>query len=134
MDGVLASTPNDRTAPTFTNPNLDYWHLIFNTLCLTRAPFAFNSRKEKVSVWEVDGQEKKTYCQNLCLLAKCFLDTKTLYYDVEPFLFYVMTVADSEGCHSVGYFSKEKSKFIFISYSIFCLFNPHCLLVYRFFP
>jgi histone acetyltransferase MYST2 len=67
-------------------------------------------RKEKVSVWEVDGAKQKTYCQNLCLLAKCFLDTKTLYYDVEPFLFYVMTVADSEGCHSVGYFSKEKSK------------------------
>lgn len=63
-----------------------------------------------MSVWEVDGQKQKTYCQNLCLLAKCFLDTKTLYYDVEPFLFYVMTVADSEGCHSVGYFSKEKSK------------------------
>lgn len=61
-------------------------------------------------MWEVDGQKQKTYCQNLCLLAKCFLDTKTLYYDVEPFLFYVMTVADSEGCHSVGYFSKEKSK------------------------
>ena len=62
-----------------------------------------------MSVWEVDGQKQKTYCQNLCLLAKAFLDTKTLYYDVEPFLFYVMTVADSEGCHSVGYFSKEKS-------------------------
>jgi hypothetical protein len=23
-----------------------------------------------------------------------------------------MTVADSEGCHSVGYFSKEKSKYL----------------------
>ena len=29
--------------------------------------------------------------QNLCLLAKLFLDHKTLYYDVEPFMFYVMT-------------------------------------------
>ncbi|XP_045033302.1 histone acetyltransferase KAT7 isoform X1 [Daphnia magna] len=84
-----------------------------------RAPFLFNSRKEKVSVWEVDGQEKKTYCQNLCLLAKCFLDTKTLYYDVEPFLFYVMTVADSEGCHSVGYFSKEKNSFL--NYNVSCI-------------
>lgn len=46
------------------------------------------------------------YCQNLCLLAKLFLDHKTLYYDVEPFLFYVMTEADSWGCHVVGYFSK----------------------------
>lgn len=46
------------------------------------------------------------YCQNLCLLAKLFLDHKTLYYDVEPFLFYVMTEADNQGCHMVGYFSK----------------------------
>eukprot|EP00995_Heteronema_vittatum_P003168 NODE_1472_length_962_cov_141.613363_g1020_i0.p1 GENE.NODE_1472_length_962_cov_141.613363_g1020_i0~~NODE_1472_length_962_cov_141.613363_g1020_i0.p1 ORF type:complete len:260 (+),score=84.42 NODE_1472_length_962_cov_141.613363_g1020_i0:47-781(+) len=35
-------------------------------------------------------------------------DHKTLYYDVEPFLFYVLTFRDSEGCHPRGYFSKEK--------------------------
>ncbi|KAL1139248.1 hypothetical protein AAG570_006234 [Ranatra chinensis] len=63
-------------------------------------------RKEKISVWEVDGKRYKLYCQNLCLLAKFFLDHKTLYYDVEPFLFYVMTISDIEGCHTVGYFSK----------------------------
>ena len=50
----------------------------------------------------------QVYCQNLCLLAKLFLDHKTLYYDVEPFLFYVMTTADSVGCHMVGYFSKVR--------------------------
>lgn len=48
------------------------------------------------------------YCQNLCLLAKMFLDHKTLYYDVEPFLFYVMTEVDELGARFVGYFSKEK--------------------------
>jgi MOZ/SAS family len=37
-----------------------------------------------------------------------FLDHKSLFYDVEPFLFYVMTEVDSEGAHFVGYFSKEK--------------------------
>lgn len=63
-------------------------------------------RKDKISVWEVDGKRYKQYCQNLCLLAKFFLDHKTLYYDVEPFLFYVMTLVDNEGCHTVGYFSK----------------------------
>ena len=46
------------------------------------------------------------YCQNLCLLAKLFLDHKTLYYDVEPFLFYALTKNDKKGCHLVGYFSK----------------------------
>lgn len=46
--------------------------------------------------------------QNLCLLAKLFLDHKTLYYDTDPFLFYVMTDLDTRGFHIVGYFSKEK--------------------------
>ncbi|XP_053206370.1 histone acetyltransferase KAT5-like [Panonychus citri] len=33
---------------------------------------------------------------------------KTLYYDTDPFLFYIMTETDDRGCHIVGYFSKEK--------------------------
>ncbi|KAG7256564.1 hypothetical protein CRUP_015908 [Coryphaenoides rupestris] len=69
-------------------------------------------RKGSISVFEVDGKRNKIYCQNLCLLAKLFLDHKTLYYDVEPFLFYVMTEADNTGCHLVGYFSKEKNSFL----------------------
>ena len=60
-------------------------------------------------MFEVDGKKNKIYCQNLCLLAKLFLDHKTLYYDVEPFLFYIMTECDQRGCHMVGYFSKEKN-------------------------
>jgi MOZ/SAS family len=35
-----------------------------------------------------------------------YLDHKTLYYDVEPFLFYVLCECDEKGCHFVGYFSK----------------------------
>jgi hypothetical protein len=64
-----------------------------------------------LSMWEVDGKRAHTYCQSLCLLAKLFLDHKTLYYDVDPFLFYVMTERDeSTGAHHlVGYFSKEKA-------------------------
>lgn len=63
-------------------------------------------RKGKTSVFEVDGEKHKVYCQNLCLMAKLFLENKTLYFDVEPFLFYVLTEHDSEGCHMIGYFSK----------------------------
>ncbi|XP_070608133.1 histone acetyltransferase KAT6B isoform X2 [Erythrolamprus reginae] len=65
-------------------------------------------RRKDLSVFEVDGNISKIYCQNLCLLAKLFLDHKTLYYDVEPFLFYVLTKNDEKGCHLIGYFSKEK--------------------------
>jgi len=65
-------------------------------------------RNHSISVYEVESNENKLYCQNLCLLAKLFLDHKTLYFDVEPFLFYVLTEVDRHGAHIVGYFSKEK--------------------------
>ena len=48
------------------------------------------------------------YCQNLCLLAKLFLDHKTLYFDVEPFIFYILTEVNKQGAHIVGYFSKVR--------------------------
>ena len=66
-------------------------------------------RDGELSVYEVDGKKQRVYCQNLCLLSKLFLDHKTLYYDVDPFYFYVLTECDEQGAHIVGYFSKEKS-------------------------
>ncbi|KAF7193842.1 Histone acetyltransferase, partial [Pseudocercospora fuligena] len=65
-------------------------------------------RDENVSFFEIDGRRQRTWCRNLCLLSKLFLDHKTLYYDVDPFLFYCMTTADDQGHHLIGYFSKEK--------------------------
>ena len=44
----------------------------------------------QISFFEIDGRKNKAYAQNLCLLAKLFLDHKTLYYDTDPFLFYIM--------------------------------------------
>ena len=65
-------------------------------------------RDDSVSFFEIDGRRQRTWCRNLCLLSKLFLDHKTLYYDVDPFLFYCMATRDNHGCHLVGYFSKEK--------------------------
>ena len=65
-------------------------------------------RDSNVSMFEVDGAVEKFYCQNLCYFAKLFLDHKTLYFDVDPFLFYVLCSRDEQGFHPVGYFSKEK--------------------------
>lgn len=61
-----------------------------------------------LAAYEIDGKDHKAYCQKLCLLAKLFLDHKTLYYDVNPFLFYIVCKVDQHGSHMVGYFSKEK--------------------------
>uniref|UniRef100_A0A3B5R5U5 Histone acetyltransferase n=1 Tax=Xiphophorus maculatus TaxID=8083 RepID=A0A3B5R5U5_XIPMA len=65
-------------------------------------------RRSNISVYEVDGRDHKIYCQNLCLLAKLFLDHKTLYFDVEPFIFYILTEVTKQGAHIVGYFSKGR--------------------------
>lgn len=76
-------------------------------------------RDESISVFEIDGAQELYYCQNLCLLSKLFLDKKTVYYDIDPFLFYVLCeINNKTGCHFVynillykqkGYFSKEKN-------------------------
>lgn len=76
-------------------------------------------RKGNISFFEVDGRQNEIYCQNLCLLAKLFLDHKTLYFDVAPFLFYVMTEYDEDGFHILGYFSKEKNSFL--NYNVSCI-------------
>lgn len=52
-------------------------------------------------VYQIDGRKEKQYCQNLCYLAKLFLDHKTLYYDVDLFLFYVLCETDARGAHIV---------------------------------
>uniref|UniRef100_A0A914DEJ9 Histone acetyltransferase n=1 Tax=Acrobeloides nanus TaxID=290746 RepID=A0A914DEJ9_9BILA len=62
----------------------------------------------KLAIFEVDGKANKTYCQCLCLLAKLFLDHKTLYFDVDLFLFYILCEVDERGAHTVGFFSKER--------------------------
>merc|ERR1739838_5562 len=82
-------------------------------------------RKNGISFFEIDGRKNKAYAQNLCLLAKCFLDHKTLYYDTDPFLFYVMTEWDNKGFHLVGYFSKEKESTE--DYNVACILTlpPH---------
>jgi histone acetyltransferase MYST1 len=61
-----------------------------------------------IGMWELDGAREKQYCQNLAYIAKMFLDHKTLKFDVDPFLFYVMTERTPHGHAIVGYFSKEK--------------------------
>lgn len=66
-------------------------------------------RDAGISVFEVDGDQFPLYCQCLCLFSKLFIDHKTLYYDVDSFLFYILCESDKDGYHLVAYFSKEKN-------------------------
>lgn len=73
----------------------------------------YRDSKLMVSVMQVDGAREKPFCVSLCLLAKLFLDHKTLYYDTEPFQFYVLYEHEKQdsglvSSSIVGYFSKEK--------------------------
>uniref|UniRef100_A0A1I7T6X6 Histone acetyltransferase n=1 Tax=Caenorhabditis tropicalis TaxID=1561998 RepID=A0A1I7T6X6_9PELO len=78
------------------------------TTCKVRQPPGIEIyRKSNLSVYEVDGSGQKLYCQCLCLLSKLFMDHKTLYFDVDDFMFYVLCETDSSGAHIVGYFSRE---------------------------
>lgn len=72
------------------------------------------NQQKVLCLLQVDGKKNRVYCQNLCLLSKLFLDHKTLYYDVDPFLFYVLCEVDSDGYHMV------RSKGADISISTLC--------------
>ena len=81
-------------------------------------------RKDGVSVFEVDGIMHTQYCRNLCTLSKFFLHHKTLFYDVQTFLFYVMVQWDEQGAEVLGYFSKEKAEDA--AYNLSCILTlPH---------
>jgi ribosomal protein S18 acetylase RimI-like enzyme len=59
----------------------------------------------------MDGSKQKRFCQNVSLLCKLFLGTKTVFFDVDEFLFYVLfrgAPSLKRQQEFVGYFSKEK--------------------------
>lgn len=84
-------------------------------------------RDSHLSMFEIDGALEKFYCQNLSYFAKLFLDHKTLYWDVDPFLFYVLCTRDDKGYHPVGYFSKEK----YVRHNYYSCFS-HAIHFYMF--
>ncbi|KAG6373170.1 acyl-CoA N-acyltransferase [Boletus reticuloceps] len=71
------------------------------------------------TIWEVDGAKEKLYCQNLSLFGKLFIDVKTLFFDCDNFFFYILTDADSQRDHVLGFFSKEK--FSYDDYNLACI-------------
>ncbi len=92
----------------FYSENVEYLNHINNFCKIKHPPGDEIYRDEKISIFEVDGKKEPIYCENLCYMAKLFLDHKTLQWDVEPFLFYILCEYDIYGYHFVGYFSKEK--------------------------
>ncbi|KAJ3838819.1 acyl-CoA N-acyltransferase [Lentinula raphanica] len=71
------------------------------------------------TIWEVDGAKEKLYCQNLSLFGKLFIDIKTLFFDCDNFLFYILTDATTNNDHMLGFFSKEKVSYD--DYNLACI-------------
>ncbi|EGT54737.1 hypothetical protein CAEBREN_12352 [Caenorhabditis brenneri] len=81
-----------------------------NGKCPWRAPPGKEIyRKDNISIFEVDGHKQKKYCEAVSLLTRCFLSSKTNFWDPDLFLFYVIPHNDDVGFHFAGCFSKEKN-------------------------
>jgi len=95
------------------NCNFNFVFLFFflQTECpLRRPPGIEIYRDSKIGcvIYEVDGAQHKLYCQNLCLLARLFLESKVICFNVSEFLFYVLMEYNDNNQKErfIGYFSK----------------------------
>ncbi|GAA5820279.1 hypothetical protein JCM3770_002450 [Rhodotorula araucariae] len=75
---------------------------------VTQPPGRRVYQRGATSIWEIDGAVAKLYCQNLCLFAKLFIEHKYMFFDVEGFMFYLLTETMAKQEWVLGYFSKEK--------------------------
>ena len=79
--------------------------------CEVRSPPGdeiYRDREDQLSMFEFDAKQQKVYTENLCYIAKLFLDHKNIMNEIEAFYFYVLCEHREDGYHPVGYFSKEK--------------------------
>ncbi|KAI9752399.1 MAG: hypothetical protein M1815_000532 [Lichina confinis] len=88
-------------------------------------------KKRPYSIYEVDGEENRLFCQNLSLFAKLFLENKSVCFDLSAFNYYILVlhtqdngvrkrsssrISDDGADHLpgnrayqvIGFFSKEK--------------------------
>ena len=59
------------------------------------------------------------YCQNLCLFGKLFIEHKYQFFDLDGFLFYILTDATPSFDYPLAYFSKEKVSYD--DYNLACI-------------
>ena len=78
----------------------------------------YSDTKNNIVICCVDGSEDKLFCQNLNLFCKFFIDHKTVYFDIERFMFYMIYKVSTEEENKpqkyefAGYFSKVIKLFL----------------------
>ncbi|QRV95579.1 histone acetyltransferase SAS3 [Ceratobasidium sp. AG-Ba] len=95
------------------------WELHKKTCKIVHPPGRKVYQRGAHTIWEVDGQAERLYCQNLSLFGKLFIDVKTLFFDTEHFMFYILTDADAHRDHFLAYFSQEKVSYD--DYNLACI-------------
>ncbi|KAL5638939.1 hypothetical protein ACGC1H_003341 [Rhizoctonia solani] len=95
------------------------WELHKKTCKILHPPGRKVYQRGAHTIWEVDGQVERLYCQNLSLFGKLFIDVKTLFFDTEHFMFYILTDADAHRDHFLAYFSQEKISYD--DYNLACI-------------
>lgn len=64
-------------------------------------------KQKDVEIYEVLGWKDQVYCEDLCLLATLFIESKVEIRNVHRFRFYVLIVRyDENNTHIAGFFSK----------------------------
>ncbi|KAG2023883.1 tat-interactive protein [Coprinopsis cinerea AmutBmut pab1-1] len=95
------------------------WEIHKRGCTMDHPPGQYVYKRGAHAIRELDGATQRLYCQNLSLFGKLFIDVKTLYFDLDNFLFYVLTDSDSSREHIIGFFSKEKASFD--DYNLACI-------------
>lgn len=82
--------------------------LFLQTKCTEyRPPGCLIYQQDDVSIFEVLGWKSPIYCEDLCLLATLFIESKVEIKNVHRFRFYVLTVChENNQHHFAGFFSK----------------------------
>ena len=88
----------------FTSPDLYRKHC--HTLRDSRPSGYEIYRKDNISIFEIESQNDRLYCQSLYLLSKLFIEKSSLNYNVDNTTFYTLCLYDKTGAHFVGAFAR----------------------------
>lgn len=79
------------------------------TVCVyaTRLPGRIKYRDKHFTIRKIKGPRHEVFCQCLCLFGKLFLDSKSVFFQVGRFDFYVVYGYEGAVQVPMGYFSKE---------------------------
>ncbi|CCJ29781.1 unnamed protein product, partial [Pneumocystis jirovecii] len=82
-------------------------------------------KNASLKIKELDGKQHKLTCQCLSLFAKLFLESKSICFDVENFLFYILTKTNKNTEETIGFFSKEKLSWDEYNLACILIFPPY---------